>query len=154
MSCPSLTDFYRQEKPHIQKAYTLIDLQGNIDRQYEVVISHDIEPRRPKYADLYPKNHEENVERLRNAGLPYPRSVPVCTNCRGKSHAFDRGQELMFVTELGHISKKCPEERPNMENEPGNFVNCVNCNARGHRARDCPEPRRGPRKPMTCNNCG
>lgn len=49
---------------------------------------------------------------------------------------------------MGHISRSCKEERAERERVE---VKCVNCSAVGHRARDCPEPRRDK---FACRNCG
>lgn len=50
---------------------------------------------------------------------------------------------------MGHTARGCKEERPALERVVE--VKCVNCSATGHRARDCPEPRRDP---YACRNCG
>lgn len=49
---------------------------------------------------------------------------------------------------MGHIARSCKEERSLIERVE---VKCVNCSAVGHRARDCPEPRRDQ---FACRNCG
>lgn len=49
---------------------------------------------------------------------------------------------------MGHISRSCKEERTERERVE---VKCVNCSAVGHRARDCPDPRRDK---FACRNCG
>jgi hypothetical protein len=52
---------------------------------------------------------------------------------------------------LGHGSKKCPEERQEVEKT---VISCANCNEEGHRARDCLQARKEPRGPRACKNCG
>lgn len=55
------------------------------------------------------------------------------------------------LAELGHIMKNCPEEK--REREQKVAITCANCNNEGHRARDCPEPRKASRG-KGCRNCG
>lgn len=52
------------------------------------------------------------------------------------------------VTEIGHIAKNCKQERTEAERTE---IKCSNCEAVGHRVRDCPEPRRSKHG---CRNCG
>lgn len=47
--------------------------------------------------------------------------------------------------------KNCPEEK--REREQKAAIMCANCNNEGHRARDCPEPRKTSRG-KGCRNCG
>lgn len=54
-----------------------------------------------------------------------------------------------ILTELGHGSRTCPEEK--MEKEKPT-ITCANCNNEGHRARDCAEPRKSNKR--ECKNCG
>lgn len=49
---------------------------------------------------------------------------------------------------MGHTVRGCKEERAVIERVE---VKCVNCDNVGHRARDCPEPRRDK---YVCRNCG
>jgi hypothetical protein len=49
---------------------------------------------------------------------------------------------------MGHTARGCKEERALVERVE---VKCVNCNASGHRARDCTEPRVDR---FACRNCG
>ncbi|KAG7009356.1 hypothetical protein G7Y79_00003g012240 [Physcia stellaris] len=106
-----------QEKEEIMSTYTLINLQGKLDQKYQAG---------------WPSSPEENLQRLKNAGLPYERGVPKCNRCN----------------ELGHTVRACPEEA--MEITDRVEVKCVNCEAVGHRARDCPEPRKDR---FACRNC-
>ncbi|KAL3430212.1 hypothetical protein BDV09DRAFT_179000 [Aspergillus tetrazonus] len=69
---------------------------------------------------------------LKDAGLPYDRQIPKCSNCG----------------EMGHGSRSCKEERVVIERVE---VKCVNCNEPGHRARDCKQPRVDK---FACRNCG
>lgn len=52
-------------------------------------------------------------------------------------------------SELGHMSKNCPEERVEHEGKPD--FKCNNCDEEGHRLRDCPKPRIDR---DACKNCG
>lgn len=106
-------------------------------------------PRRANAAQGWPASPEENLERLKDAGLPMDRGVPKCGRCGGTYglHAFS-STEANANIEVGHTSRGCPEEP--MENVDRVGVKCVNCDADGHRARDCPEPRKDR---FACRNC-
>jgi hypothetical protein len=99
--------------------YTNIDLQGNLDRKYAITWRWSNKPARPKEKDGWPATAEDNMERLGDAGIPVDRGYPKCSNC----------------DELGHTSKKCPEEK--QENADRAAVKCFNCDEVGHRVRDC-----------------
>ncbi|MCJ1331210.1 hypothetical protein MMC10_007898 [Thelotrema lepadinum] len=143
----------------VTDTYTLMDLNGKLDRKYHVGFYFSEKAPRGKMKESWPKSPEENMERLANAGLPVERGIPKCTNCN----------------ELGHIAKSCKEEKVerNLDTMPRNVLNPVlpkALSARtvpkvsdakpfinfadipalvGHFAKDCPD-----RKPETCDNCG
>jgi hypothetical protein len=75
--------------------YTNMDLQGNLDKKFTVSWRLSPNHQRPKEKDLWPATPEENMERLQDAGEPVDRGIPLCSNC----------------SVLGHIAKKCPEEK-------------------------------------------
>ncbi|PYI12316.1 hypothetical protein BO78DRAFT_434684 [Aspergillus sclerotiicarbonarius CBS 121057] len=116
----------------VSDVLSLIDLQGKLNCTYVVGFYYSPKPQRTNLSERWPSSPEENLERLADAGLPYDRQVPKCSNC---------GQ-------MGHISRGCKEEREERERVG---VKCVNCSAEGHRARDCTEPRRNV---FACRNCG
>lgn len=113
--------------------YTIMDLQGNLDKKFCVSYRFSDKPRRPKEKEGWPASLEENMERLKNAGEPVDRGIPKCANCGV----------------VGHMLKSCPEEK--VEPTDKVSVKCFNCDEIGHRVRDCPNPR--PDR-FACRNCG
>ncbi|KAJ5380104.1 zinc knuckle transcription factor (CnjB) [Penicillium cataractarum] len=111
---------------------SLIDLQGQLDCEFVVGYYFSDKPMRANLEERWPRDAEDNLERLANAGLPYDRKVMKCRNCG----------------EMGHGSRACKEERAEVERLQ---VKCGNCGAVGHRVRDCPEERRSQNG---CRNCG
>lgn len=65
--------------------HTIIDLQGQGDRDFVVTFQTSNKPRRAKFAEGWPTGPEENMTRLSNAGLPMDRLLPKCSNCSGIS---------------------------------------------------------------------
>ncbi|KAJ6083882.1 hypothetical protein N7486_010682 [Penicillium sp. IBT 16267x] len=116
----------------VADVFTLIDLQGNLDRQYTVSFYRGPNSPRNSLNGRWPDSAEDNLERLGNAGQPYDRQVLKCRNC----------------DELGHTAKACKQERVETERTQ---IKCSNCEAIGHRVRDCPEKRRSKHG---CRNCG
>lgn len=96
-----------------------MDLQGNLGKKYTVNYRFSDKPRRPTEKEGWPKDHDEVLNRLADAGDVVPLGQPKCSNC----------------SEIGHISKNCSQER----NEPADraAVKCYNCDEEGHRIRDC-----------------
>lgn len=72
-----------QEKA-VGDVMSVIDLQGQLDRQYVVGFFYSPLPQRSTLRLRWPHSVEDNIERLGNAGLPYDRKVPKCNNCGGK----------------------------------------------------------------------
>ncbi|MCJ1353730.1 MAG: hypothetical protein MMC33_003717 [Icmadophila ericetorum] len=101
---------------------TIVDLQGEIDKTYQISFQLSEKPRRRNDRQGWPKTPEENLERLKDAGFPEERHVPRCANC---------GQ-------LGHTKKACPEELIEKEKVEDT---CMNCKGKGHQMRNCPEAR-------------
>ena len=62
---------------------TLIDLQGQLDRQYLVGLFRSQKLCRKALKDRWPETEDENMKRLGDAGLPYDRLVAKCRNCEG-----------------------------------------------------------------------
>ena len=65
--------------------YTLINLQGKLDQKYQVGFFFSAKPRRRNAQAGWPSSPDENLQRLKNAGLPYERGVPKCNRCNGKT---------------------------------------------------------------------
>ncbi|KAI6752749.1 hypothetical protein HG530_013501 [Fusarium avenaceum] len=115
------------------QVFTNMDIQGNIDKKYTVSYRFVEKPDRPREIEGWPKDREEHLSRLDDAGEVVDRGVPLCMNCK----------------ELGHISKFCTQEK--IERDDVTKISCYNCGADGHRVRDCPEPRVDKN---ACKNCG
>lgn len=120
------------EKTGLASTLTNMDLQGELEKKYTVTYRFQWNPPRPRDREVWPKDVEENIERLKDAGEVVPRGVPKCRNC----------------DQIGHTSKSCPEEK--LEKEAPT-IKCYNCDTVGHRIRDCPIPRVDK---FACKNCG
>ncbi|KAK8114770.1 hypothetical protein PG999_006839 [Apiospora kogelbergensis] len=120
------------EKPAMLGAITNMDFQGNLDKKYQVTYRFDARPARPREAEFWPKDAEENTARLADAGEPVNRGLTKCHNCE----------------KYGHMSKNCPDDKAEVERVK---IVCFNCNEEGHRVRDCPTPRIDK---FGCKNCG
>ncbi|OJJ49286.1 hypothetical protein ASPZODRAFT_61410, partial [Penicilliopsis zonata CBS 506.65] len=117
-----------------EDTFSLIDLQGKLDCKYVVGYYFSPKPQRANLRERWPASTEENMERLQNAGIPYDRQIPKCSNCN----------------EMGHTMRFCKEERASDYERVE--IKCVNCSEVGHRVRDCTQPRRAGN--FTCRNCG
>ncbi|KAL2021805.1 hypothetical protein VTK56DRAFT_6579 [Thermocarpiscus australiensis] len=105
------------EKP-LAAAFTNMDLQGNLGKKYTVTYRLQWAPPRQVDREAWPKDYDENLERLKNAGEVVEVFLPRCGNCG----------------ELGHISKSCPQEKVE---KTVLDIKCYNCDQIGHRMRDC-----------------
>ncbi|SPQ20895.1 3302d475-c616-4072-a63d-5381d86d92d5 [Thermothielavioides terrestris] len=112
--------------------FTNMDLQGNLGKKYTVTYRFQWNPPRPRDRERWPKDVDENLERLKDAGEVVYGGLPKCSNC----------------DEVGHISKSCPQEK--VEKNVVEIM-CYNCGEKGHRVRDCPIPRVDK---FACKNCG
>lgn len=104
---------------NINPSMLLMDLQGNLNKQWAISYRFSPKADRPKDFDAWPKSLEENMERLADAGEPVPNHRPRCLNCK----------------ELGHIAKNCTMEK--IEPADKATIRCYNCDSEGHRVRDC-----------------
>ncbi|KAI9813656.1 MAG: hypothetical protein M1827_003727 [Pycnora praestabilis] len=68
----------------IPDTWTIADLQGKIGCKYAVAYHFSPHPRRPKDKEGWPATPEENLERLKDAGVPVDRQIQKCTNCGGE----------------------------------------------------------------------
>ena len=66
-------------------SHTLMDLHGKLDRKYQVQYNFTDKPKRGTSKLGWPSSAEENLERLKNAGIPVERRMSKCGNCGGKS---------------------------------------------------------------------
>lgn len=62
---------------------SIIDLQGQLDREYVVGYFLSAKPLRKHLLSRWPSSPEDNLERLANAGLPFDREIIKCRNCGG-----------------------------------------------------------------------
>lgn len=69
----------------------IVDLIGNPEQEFVLSIQLSAKPRRAKLAVGWPESPEENLERLKKAGLVQDSGIPKCANCG----------------EMGHIKKVC-----------------------------------------------
>ncbi|KAL8707746.1 MAG: hypothetical protein Q9220_007266 [cf. Caloplaca sp. 1 TL-2023] len=111
--------------------HTLINLVGKRDCTYKVGYYFKKTPRSANLAEVWPSSEEENLERLKDAGIPFERGIPKCFRCK----------------EMGHTGKACTQEQMEMEKA---VIKCVNCDEEGHRARDCTVARVDR---FACRNC-
>lgn len=109
------------ERP-LLNVLTNMDFQGNIGKKYTVSYRFTEKANRPRELEGWPKNRDEILSRLDDAGEAVDSLIPLCLNCK----------------ELGHISKSCPQERAERSDEPK--ITCHNCGTDGHRVRDCRLP--------------
>lgn len=63
---------------------SLINLQGKLNCKYVVGFYFSHKPQRATLRERWPPSVEENLVRLEDAGLPYDRQIPKCSNCGGK----------------------------------------------------------------------
>ncbi|KAL8973643.1 MAG: hypothetical protein Q9197_002116 [Variospora fuerteventurae] len=110
---------------------TLVNLAGKRDCKYKVGYFFKKTPRTAKMAEVWPSSEEENLERLKDAGVPYERGVPKCLRCK----------------EMGHTGRDCKQERQEFSEVT---MKCFNCDEEGHRARDCKAVRVDR---FACRNC-
>ncbi|KAK7220629.1 hypothetical protein V2G26_008632 [Clonostachys chloroleuca] len=116
------------------ETFTNMDWQGNMGKKYSVTYRFSEKPDRPCEVEGWPKDRDEILTRLEDAGDVVSNGKPLCSNCK----------------QVGHIAKSCTEEKvENMGDKPK--VSCSNCQEDGHRIRDCPIPRVDK---FACKNCG
>ncbi|CBF74632.1 hypothetical protein AN4133.2 [Aspergillus nidulans FGSC A4] len=89
---------------------SLISLQGKLNCTYIVGLFYSPRPQRANLRECWPPSVEENIERLRDASLPYERQIPKCSNCG----------------EMGHSSRSCKEERVVIERVEVNVLTAAN----------------------------
>ena len=65
--------------------YTLMNLSGKLDCKYHVGFFFSDKPKRVSLKEGWPSSPEENLERLKDAGIPVERGIPKCSNCDGSN---------------------------------------------------------------------
>jgi hypothetical protein len=68
------------EKEH-GDTYTVVNMQGEIEKKYCVFYFTSDKPQRPTMKDRWPESAEDNTERLADAGVAVDRGIPKCNNC-------------------------------------------------------------------------
>lgn len=61
-----------------------MNLQGELDKKYQVGFHLSPNPKRATQKASWPENADENIQRLKEAGMPMERGIPKCTRCDGK----------------------------------------------------------------------
>ncbi len=69
----------------LPKTHTYVNLQGELNRTYKIGFHLSPKPKRETAKQGWPETPEENLERLKNAGMPMERGIPKCARCDGKS---------------------------------------------------------------------
>lgn len=64
--------------------HTFVNLQGELDKTYQVGFYLSDKPKREIQKAGWPKDAEDNLERLKDAGLPMERGIPKCPRCNGE----------------------------------------------------------------------
>ena len=62
---------------------TNVNLQGKVGCKYTVGFYFSPRPKRSKFAEGWPSNPDENLERLADAGRPMEVLLPLCRRCNG-----------------------------------------------------------------------
>ena len=126
-----------------------MNLQGKLDCKYTVGYFYGPKPLRASLKEGWPSSPEENIERLKDAGIAVDRGIPKCSNCNGEpsEHRHVLGFISNISIEFGHVAKFCKEEKVAIDRPQ---VQCVNCEEIGHRARDCTQARKDR---FACRNC-
>lgn len=73
------------KEKEVTSTFTLMNLQGKLDCKYTVGFFYSDQPQRLALKQGWPSSLEENLERLKDAGIPVERGIPKCSNCDGES---------------------------------------------------------------------
>jgi hypothetical protein len=120
------------EKEH-GDTFTVVNMQGEIEKQYCVFYFLSDKPQRPTMKERWPESADDNMERLANAGVAVDRGIPKCNNCKATLAIY----LVLLLTffpgdKLGHTTKSCPEEKVTIERPT---LSCALCGEEGHRVR-------------------
>ena len=55
-----------------------------MNKKHHVRLSFSKEPLRPREAYAFPETDDENMERLKDAGMPFDRGLALCYRCNSK----------------------------------------------------------------------
>lgn len=61
-----------------------MDLDGSTARKYNIGYFFSATAPRVSLAPGWPASAEDNIERLKDAGLPVDTKIPKCSNCDGR----------------------------------------------------------------------
>ncbi len=119
------------KKKELFTTQTLVNIQGKIDCTYEVGFYFSDKPQRKSAKEGWPESKEDNMERLKDAGLPMDRGIPKCGRCGGEFCTFQswrrRGYFIYadsYHLELGHTVRGCKDEAEEITRV---IVKCANC---------------------------
>ena len=124
------------KKKELFNTQTLVNIQGKLNCTYEVGFYFSDKPQRKSAREGWPESKEDNLERLKDAGLPTDRGIPKCGRCGGKSWAmltllFSMLLQMMVIDaddsrfkELGHTVRGCKDEAGEVTRVT---VKCANC---------------------------
>lgn len=115
-----ITHIIGTEPLDLRKDQVIVGFDGTPGKTYVVDIvlrAKDSRPKRRLFAKRMAETNEDNLERLKDAGMIQSRGVPLCSNC----------------LELGHVKKHCKEEKAQVQEGS----RCANCGEASHRLRDC-----------------
>jgi hypothetical protein len=119
------------EKEH-GDTYTVVNMQGEIEKKYCVFYFTSDKPQRPTMKERWPESADENMERLGDAGVAVDRGVPKCNNCESSLPTMSPNTNAISGDKLGHQSRVCPEEKVTIERAA---ITCALCGEEGHRVR-------------------
>ena len=68
---------------------TYVNLQGELDKTYQVGFYLSDKPKRATLASVWPSSPEENLERLKDAGIAMERGISKCVRCKGDLPCFN-----------------------------------------------------------------
>ena len=87
-----------------------MNLQGDLDQKYQVGFYFSPNPKRALQKAAWPENAEENITRLKEAGMPMERGIPKCNRCDGENveYATITAAELMLSYRIGPYDSLMP----------------------------------------------
>lgn len=82
------TTYLIAKKKELFSTQTLVNIQGKLNCTYEVGFYYSDKPLRKSAKEGWPESKADNLERLKDAGLPVDRGIPKCGRCGGESSTF------------------------------------------------------------------
>ncbi|KAL8704445.1 MAG: hypothetical protein Q9201_002403 [Fulgogasparrea decipioides] len=94
--------------------HTLINLAGKRDCKFKVGYFFKKSPRTAKMVAVWPTSDEENLSRLKDAGVPHERGIPKCLRCKVSTQHLKSACENIDKTKgnLGIPSLSAPNPVP------------------------------------------